>query len=162
MPMKRGKKSKRTPGSSSPSQLVDVCRLLNASWAKYLVIGAMAGNLHGLMRATNDIDLLIPKHVKNTEKILRALEGLVWGIATELDAEQVANTPFTIIGDTPRVDLLTVASRVTYADAAKTARRIKVDGVTIPYVDIDTLIKTKQTDRLQDQADIERLRRLKR
>lgn len=36
-----------------------------------------------------------------------------------------------------------------------------VDGVDIPFADLDTLIRTKQTGRLQDQADVEALERLK-
>lgn len=37
----------------------------------------------------------------------------------------------------------------------------KVEGVRIPFVSIDTLIKTKTTGRLQDKADIEKLKQLK-
>lgn len=160
--MKRGKKERRTPGSPNPRPLVEVCRLLNENQAEYLVIGAYALNFHGVIRATKDIDLLIPKDVANTTRILEALKGLTWGIAGELDAEEVAKKPFTIIGDMPRVDLLTVASKVHFREAKNRASSIQIDGVRIPYVDFETLIKTKETGRLQDQADIERLKRLAR
>ncbi len=68
--------------------------------------------------------------------------------------------PFTIIGDTPRVDLLTIAKSVKYEEAVKTALKTKIEGIVIHYVDFEILIKTKQTDRLQDKADIERLQQL--
>ena len=158
--MKRGAKSKETRGSSE-KWLLDVCRLLDERGAKYIVVGGVACNLHGLMRATKDIDLLIPKDVKNAEAVLEALGGLLFGVSKELDAREVASKPITIIGDTPRVDLLTVANKVKYEQAIATARTVKVDGVAIVFAGFDVLVKTKDTDRLQDQADIERLKQIK-
>lgn len=158
--MKRGAKSRKTHGSSE-KWLLDVCRLLDEHGAKYVVVGGIACNLHGLMRATKDIDLLIPKDIKNAEAVIEALGKLTFGIAKELDATEVASKPFTIIGDTPRVDLLTVARKVKYEEAIATARHVKVEGVKIVYAGIDILLKTKDTGRLQDQADIERLKQIK-
>ncbi|HSA59726.1 MAG TPA: hypothetical protein VLJ37_08590 [bacterium] len=142
------------------SRLVEVCRLLNEAGARYLVVGGHACNLHGLIRATKDIDLLIPKDETNTEAVLKALKGLTWGIAGELDAAEVTKKTFTIIGDTPRVDLLTVAHRVKYAHAEPKSLTAKIEGVKIHYVDLETLLETKKTGRLQDEADIERLRQI--
>lgn len=159
--MKPGEKNKPTLGSSETFQVLGVCRLLNEHDAEYLVVGGIACNLHGLIRATKDIDLLIPKDVRNTEAVLEALKHLTFGMAKELDAEEVTKKPFTIIGDIPRVDLLTVAHRVKFEEAAKTALEVKIDGVRVPYVDFETLLKTKATDRLQDKADSERLRQIK-
>lgn len=158
--MKRGARSKKTRGSSE-KWLLDVCRLLDERGAKYIVVGGVACNLHGLMRATKDIDLLIPKDIKNAEAVLEALGGLAFGISKELDAAEVASKPITIVGDTPRVDLLTVANKVKYEQAIATARTVKVDGVAIVFAGFDVLLKTKDTDRLQDQADIERLKQIK-
>lgn len=158
--MKRGAKNKKTRGSSD-RWLLDVCRLLNERGAKYIVVGGIACNLHGLMRATKDIDLLIPKDIKNAEAVLEALGKLTFGIARELDAAEVASKPFTIIGDIPRVDLVTVAHKVKYEEAIASARHVKIDGVKIIYAGLDVLLKTKDTDRLQDQADIERLKQIK-
>jgi hypothetical protein len=158
--MKNGKNNNRTPRFSESLDILKVCSLLNQEKAKYLVVGGVALNLHGLSRNTKDIDLLIPKDVSNTQRVLKALTGLTFSLAQELDAKEVTNKPMTIIGDTPRVDLLTVANRVKYIDAQKTALSVKIEGIRIPYVDKKTLIETKQTDRLQDKADIERLRQI--
>lgn len=154
MPGKRPKKS----FNPTEARLLTVCRLLNKAHAKYLVIGAQACNLYGLIRATRDVDLLIPADEGNAVKILRGLQELPLGIARELDAKQVANKPFTIIGDIPRVDLLTVAGKVKYPQALKNARTIRIQRVAIPLPDMETLLKTKNTGRLQDKADAERLR----
>ena len=42
-----------------------------------------------------------------------------------------------------------------YADAAPSMLRIRIDDVEIPLADLDTLIRSKQTGRLQDRADAE-------
>ena len=139
------------------NRLLTVCRLLNKQHAKYLVVGGFALNLHGLIRATKDVDLLIPRDEINARKVLSALVHLTFGISKELDPKEVANKPCTIIGDIPRVDLLTVAGKIKYSEAVKHAKKVRIRGVWIPFVDIPTLIATKNTDRLQDKADIERL-----
>lgn len=159
--MKPGAKNKPTLGSFNDDWVIDICRLLNEIGADYVVIGGAACNLHGLIRATKDIDLLIPKEVCNTTKILEVLStGLAFGLANELDPADVTKNPVTIIGDTPRVDLLTVACKVKYTEAAQDQRTTMINGVSIRYASLETLVKTKQTDRLQDRADIERLQQL--
>lgn len=148
--------------SAGSSRLVAVCRLLNAGGVRYVVVGGFALALHGAVRATKDVDILIEATLENTRRALDALGRLTFGIARELDPAEVVTKAMTIIGDDPRVDLLTLAWSVRYADAAPTIRTVKIDGVEIPYADLDTLIRSKQTGRLQDQADIETLEQLKR
>jgi predicted nucleotidyltransferase len=144
------------------SRLATVCRLLNQEGVKYVVVGAFAVALHGVVRATKDVDILIDPTLANAARALKALAGLTWGISRELDPAEVVAKPITIIGDDPRVDLLTLAWSVRYADAAPTAQRVEIDGVEIPFADLDTLIRTKQTDRFQDKADVENLEQVKR
>lgn len=146
---------------SSSSRLVAVCRLLNRAGVRYVVVGGFALALHGAIRATKAVDILIEPTLENARRALEALAGLPFGIARELDAAEVVAKPLTIIGDNPRVDLLTLAWSVRYADAAPRVRTVHIDGVEIPFADVDTLIRSKQTGRLQDQADIETLERLK-
>lgn len=153
--MTSGKENKPIPGSS---RLLEVCGLLNKARAKYLIVGGQALNLHGVIRATKDIDVLIPKDRANTARVLEALSQMGFGMARELDVEEILGKPWTIIGDTPRVDLMTVANRVKYEEAAETALKAQIHGIKVCYVDYKTLIKTKETGRLQDQADIERLK----
>ena len=148
-----------TPVGSS--RLVTVCRLLNAGGVRYVVVGAFALAFHGIVRATNDVDILIEQTLENATRALKALEGLKYGIAREIDPADVVSKPITIIGDDPRVDLLTLAWSVRYADAAPHIRTAQIEGVEIPFADLDTLIRSKRTDRLRDKADVEELERLK-
>jgi len=144
------------------SRLATVCGLLNERGVKYVVVGGFAVALHGAVRATKDIDLLIEPTLENAARALKALEGLPFGIARELAPADVVANPITIIGDDPRVDLLTLAWSVRYADAAPKAQRVEIDGVEVPFADLDTLIRTKQTDRFQDKADLENLEQVRR
>lgn len=143
------------------SRLATVCALLNAAVVKYVVVGGWAVALHGVVRATSDIDILIEPTMDNAERALKALEGLAWGVSRERNPSEVVANPITIIGDDPRVDLLTLAWSVRYADAAPKAETVQIDGVEIPFADLDTLIRTKQTDRFQDKADVESLEQVK-
>lgn len=147
--------------TSSSSRLVTVCGLLNAAGVRYVVVGGFALALHGAVRATKDVDILIEPSLENARRALQGLARLRFGIARELDPSEVIAKPLTIIGDDPRVDLLTLAWSIRYADAVPHLRRVEIDGVEIPFPDIDTLIRTKQTGRLQDQADVETLEQLK-
>jgi predicted nucleotidyltransferase len=143
------------------TRIARVCGVLNGAGVRYVLIGGAAANLHGVVRATKDIDVLIEATVDNAARALEALaRGLTFGIAAELDAREVARAPFTIVGDTPRVDLLTVAWSVRYPEAADSARDVEVEGVSVPLAAIPVLIQSKGAGRLRDLADIEELRRL--
>lgn len=142
--------------------LAQVCSALNREDAKYVLVGAMAMQLWGSTRATRDVDILIEATVPNAERVLRALGEIGLGLAKEWLAEEVAKKPVTIIGDVPRVDVLTVAWSVHYPEAARDATVFKVEGVEIPAASIEHLIASKQTSRLQDAADIEALEEIRR
>ncbi len=150
---------RRTPGTDN--RVLRVCRLLNRHRVRYLIAGGVAGNLHGSVRATNDVDVLVPRDVRNAARLLEALAELPYGLARELDAETVATKPITIIGDDPRVDVLTVAATVTF-EAAYPRRVVRrIAGVRVPHLHLDDLVRSKRTGRPQDAADIEQLRGMK-
>ncbi len=144
------------------TRLAEVCTPLNQHGAKYVLVGASALQLWGSTRATRDVDILIEPTVENAERVLAALSEVGIGLARKWLAEEVAKKPVTIIGDTPRVDILTVAWSVHYAEARPAATVFEVEGVKIPTASIDHLIASKRTGRLQDAADIEVLEEIKR
>lgn len=148
--------------TDATSRLATVSRLLNEAGVAYVVVGGFALAYHGVVRATKDVDILIEPTIDNARRALKALEGLTWKVARKLDPAAVAANPITVVGDDPRVDLLTLAWSVRYADAAPTIERTEIEGVEVPFPDIDTLIRSKQTDRFQDKADVENLERVKR
>jgi hypothetical protein len=144
------------------TRLAHVCSRLNANDARYVLVGAAALQLWGHIRATRDIDILIEKTVENARHVLAALGEMGLGFAREWRAEEIVAKPVTIIGDDPRVDILTVAWSVQYPEARRDATVFQVEQVAIPAASIDHLIASKRTGRLQDAADIEVLEEIKR
>ena len=130
---------RRTPGTDT--RVLRVCRLLNRHRARCLLAGGVAANLHESVRATRDLDILVPKDRGNTKRVLKALAELPFAVARGLDPEEVFDKPITIVGDDPRVDILTVAWTVTFerADRSKGVRRIA--GVRVPYLGLRDLLR---------------------
>ena len=153
----------RTSRWLKPTLVVgEVCAALNASGSRYLVIGGIACILHGHVRATTDLDILIERTIDNAERVLVGLSRTGYAFAKEWLADEILRRPITVIGDDPAVDIFTVAWSVQYADAITRASTVNLDGVTVPVVGIDDLIASKRTGRLQDAADIEVLEEIKR
>ena len=107
------------PTPRTDNRVLQVGRLLNAHRVRYILAGG-AANVHGSVRATKDVDVLVPKDLENTERLLEALSQLPYAVARELDAAQVVEKPITIVGDDPRVNILTVAWTVPYEQAERT------------------------------------------
>ena len=141
--------------------LLRVCSLLNAEGAKYLVAGARACILHGVVRTTEDVDILIEESEDNCRKVLNALARLQDGFAAQLTPKDLVENVVVKIADEVEVDVSTRAWKVSYADAISSACQIVLDGVDIPYLGLDSLIASKETYREKDQADLLFLRRLK-
>ena len=150
---------RRTPGTAN--RVLSLCRLLNRHRARYLVAGGVAANLHGSVRATRDVDILVPRHVPNTRRLLAALRELPFGVAGALDPVEVAHRPITIVGDDPRVDILTVAWSVNFDDAWPKRMVRRIEGVRVPYLSLEDLLASKRTGRASDRADVEVLRRFR-
>ena len=146
---------KTTPGTDN--RVLQVCRLFNRHQVRYILAGGVAANLHGSVRATKDVDVLVPKDLDNTKRLLTALSELPFAVAKELDAATVVDKQVTIVGDDPRVDILTVAWDVSYEQAEPTREERTILGVRVPYLSRADLIRSKQTGRPADLADIEAL-----
>ncbi len=148
---------RRIPGTDN--RVLRVCRLLNRHRVQYLVAGGVAANLHGSVRATRDVGILVPRDLRNTERLLLALSELPYGLARELDPEEVLGNPVTIVGDDPRVDVLTVAWTVTFEQASPRRVVRRIQGVRVPYLSLPDLVTSKQTGRPADEADLRVLAR---
>ena len=75
---------KPTPGTDN--RVLQACRLLNEHGVRYILAGGVSANLHGSVRATKDVGVLVPKNLDNTKRLLEALSGLPYAVARELDA----------------------------------------------------------------------------
>ena len=140
--------------------LLRVCSLLNAHSAKYLVIGGHACILHGLVRTTEDVDILVEDSDENLKKVIAALSEMEGGAAKELTPRDLLENVVVKIADEVEVDVSRSAWRISFNDAIDSALHVEIDGVDVPYVDLKTLIATKETPRERDRADIVELKRL--
>ncbi len=145
----------------SNKPLLHVCELLNQERAEYLVVGAWAMILNGLIRATEDVDILIAENSDNFQKVITALSRLPDGAASELTPQDFEENVVVKIADEIEVDVSTRAWKVSYAEASSNAQRTTVDGIEIPFLSVPDLIRSKQTPRDQDRVDVENLLRLK-
>ena len=136
---------------------------LNAHGARYLVIGAHAVAFHARPRATKDLDILIEPTPKNARKVLAALRDFFGGADLNYTAEDMMDPDCIIqLGVAPvRIDLLSVIPGC--PDFPTTWNRrveARFGGVPAQYIGLKDLISNKEaTDRLQDRADVDVLRR---
>jgi len=147
------------PSASLP--LLRVCQLLNEAGARYLICGAQACILHGLVRTTEDVDILIEATEENCQRVIHGLSGLEDGAASELTPKDLLENVVVKVADEVEVDVSTRAWKITYGDALSGARDVVVDGIRIPFLGLDSLIASKETYREQDAFDRARLIALK-
>ena len=140
--------------------LLRVCSLLNKHSVKYLIVGGHACILHGLVRTTEDVDLLVESSEGNLKNVIAALSELEDGAARELTPRDLLDNVVVKIADEVEVDVSRSAWEISFDDAIGSALQVEIDGVNVPYVDLKTLIATKETQRERDQADVVQLRRL--
>jgi hypothetical protein len=137
--------------------LLRVCLLLNRHNVRYLVVGARACWLHGYVRATMDVDILVPEDLRNHARIIAALSELEDHAAAELTPQDFVENIVVKVADEVEVDVSTRAWKISYADAVGTSLKTTIHDVEIPYLDLKTLIASKRTQRGQDQVDVQRL-----
>jgi Nucleotidyltransferase of unknown function (DUF6036) len=157
---------------------LDLFRALGAAGVDYVVVGGLALNLHGVERATMDVDLAIALDESNLRRAVGAFQAL--------DLRPVAPVSWTDIvkpgqlerwrsekhmrvlglqtatGVAPTVDVLT-SLPLPFEALKKNSVAKNLAGLTVPVAGIDDLIALKRdTGRATDIADVEALEKLKR
>jgi len=130
-----------------------ICRALDEAGAHYVLIGGFAVILHGGLRTTKDIDLLVDPEPANVERLKRALSILEDDAAREIEAGDLQKYTVVRVADEVLVDLLAAACGVTWSEAQTSALRMDLDGTPVIVADVETLIRTKMTVRPSDAAD---------
>lgn len=143
------------PPPRPPEQidLVRLCRALNERGARYLVIGGMAINQLGLIRATEAIDLLIDPSRENQQRVRAALEILPDKAVRELLPDDLDNYLVVRVADEIVVDLMLKACGVGYEEAADQSEVRAIEGVPIPFASAKLMLRLKQTHREKDELD---------
>lgn len=140
--------------------LLSLCKALNDEGARYILIGGFAVVLHGAIRTTKDIDLLVDPSENNIGKIKRALSYLPDNAISQMSENEVEKYQVVRIADEIVIDLLAKACGISYSDAEKEIEWVEIEGITIPIAGKKLLIKMKDTWRPSDKADVNFLRAL--
>jgi hypothetical protein len=138
--------------------LVSLCKALNHEGVRYILIGGFAVILHGFVRATKDIDLLVDASVENVLRLKRAMATLPDNAIALISDDEVDRYGVVRVADEIVVDLMKSACGIDYEAAAKHIERRDVEAVSIPIADEELLIRTKNTVRPSDAADVQFLR----
>lgn len=133
--------------------LVYLCSLLNKARVKYIVIGGFAVIYHGYTRGTEDIDLLVDASEKNVQKLKKSLLGLPDGASKDIRTTDLEDYTVVRIADEFVVDLLANACEIDYEKAQSHIEYKEINGVRIPFADVDILIKMKRGVRPKDKQD---------
>jgi hypothetical protein len=138
--------------------LVKLCEELNRLGASYIIIGGLAMNNLGLVRTTEDVDILIDPSPENQRRVREALLILPEQAIRELGAdEDLQRWVVTRVNDEITVDLMTEACGVRYEEAKADVQVREVQGVPIPMANRQLMIKLKQSLRPKDQIDLQYL-----
>ena len=138
--------------------LVKLCEELNRLGASYIIIGGLAMNNLGLVRTTEDVDILIDPSPENQWRVREALLILPEQAIRELGAdEDLQQWVVTRVNDEITVDLMTEACGVRYEEAKADVQIREVQGVPIPMANRQLMIKLKQSLRPKDQIDLQYL-----
>jgi hypothetical protein len=128
--------------------------------ASFVVVGAHAMAAHGFPRATGDLDVWVDPSSENCHRVFRSLAR--FGAPLAGVQERDFTLPETIyqIGVAPRrIDIITSIDGADFEEARPEAIVIDLEGLPIPVLSLDHLIKNKEsTGREKDALDAKTLR----
>jgi len=130
-----------------------------AAKVEFAVVGGVAVNMHGYVRATNDLNIFIRPTAENALAAYNALLAL--GVSLEglepsdlLDDED--NLRFGPGED--HIDILASIGEMPFDQVWRNRMEKEVEGLSIPFISKADLIANKrQVGRLRDLADVEEL-----
>lgn len=157
---------------------LDILETLHNNKIRYVVIGGLAVNLHGIPRTTADIDIIISLDRDNVLKLVNALRELGYIPRLPVDPEGMADPETRRIWIQEKnmkafsfynkkenfraIDIVLVHP-LSFDQVEKRSIRLKVRGLRVPVASIDDLIEMKRaSDRDQDRSDVEMLEEAKR
>ena len=133
--------------------------MLNAKRVRYLVVGGYAVAAHGRPRNTKDIDIWFEMSEANADRLLAVLDEFGLGSLDITHADFIRPDWVVQLGYPPnRIDLVSSADGVDFAKCYAKRVIIRVDGVRVSFIDLESLKQNKlATGGKQDLADVEAL-----
>jgi tRNA nucleotidyltransferase/poly(A) polymerase len=137
------------------NRLQDVFRLFQQNEVKYVVIGGVASMLHGVPRATFDLDILIEATAENVQRLLKALENAGFGTATLINPKDLLSNEITVFDDRVRIDVQISTPGISFQDAWNRRKTVTYKGQKFFILSKEDLIKSKRASgRDIDKEDV--------
>jgi len=138
-------------------------RALTRAEVEFLIVGAHAMAVHGVPRATGDIDIWVRPSRANANRVLNALLEFGAPVAVHGISLKDLEKPDMVyqLGLPPRrIDLMTGISGVDFDEAAVSRVMVELEGVRIPVIGRKDLVLNKRASgRTKDLVDLEVLER---
>lgn len=126
------------------NRLQDVFRSFQQHDVKYVVIGGIAAILHGVPRATFDLDILIEATPDNARRLLNALLDAGLGTAALTSPGDVLANEITVFKDRMRVDVQTSTPGLRFAEAWSHRKTVAYQGQEFFILAKEDLIRSKR------------------
>lgn len=137
------------------NRLQNVFKSFQRNDVKYVVIGGIASILHGVPRATFDLDILIEATQENTKRLLNALLDAGLGTAALTDVEDLLANEITIFRDRVRLDVQTTTPGIDFEKAWQHRKTVAYQGQEFFILSKEDLIASKRAaGRAVDLEDI--------
>ncbi len=141
----------------------DMLEALVGNRVRFVVVGALALAVHGIPRATGDIDIFVEPTPDNARRVMNALISFGAPVAAHgISSGDFVSQGFVYqIGLPPRrIDILTEISGVTFDEAWSDRVTADVNGLDVPFIGRDAMIRNKiASGRGKDLIDAEELRK---
>jgi len=139
----------------SERDFADFIRILKRHRARFLVIGGYAMAHHGLVRATNDVDVLIATDDTNASRVRAAAREFV-GVEPSESALRPPRGMFRIGPPSAHVDVTTKIDGIgDFEGAWKRRSRGEFFGVPVAYLSLKDMLRTKRAaGRPKDHGDL--------
>jgi len=122
---------------------------------RYVIIGGIAAVLHGVPRATFDLDILIDATPENAQRLLDALLEAGLGTAALISADELLANEITIFKDNVRIDVQTFTPGLSFEAAWQHRITMEYQGQTFYVASRDDLIAAKRAaGRKVDMEDV--------
>jgi predicted nucleotidyltransferase len=153
--------------SPEPLRLRLLLERLTEAGVEFVLVGGLAVNAWGYLRATRDVDLVpnpSPQNLERMEVLLRDLGGRVEVGGGLLDVDAIRTFLRTgdrtlVLTELGRVDVLQGLPQVpSFAALGERATEVDLDGLVVRVCSLDDLLAMKRaSDRPRDRDDLEAL-----
>ena len=130
-----------------------------AAKVEFAVVGGVAVNMHGYVRATNDLDIFIRPTAENALAAYNALRTLGVSLEGLGPSDLLADQDNLRVGPgEDHIDILASIEQMPFDQVWRNRMEAVIEGLSIPFISKADLIANKlQVGRLRDLADAEEL-----